>query len=130
MELLAWGGAVAFMALTLLFPGLMQYGFLTALVYCALWTWVVVSSKERPRTLWRYIAEWILSLICILLFFLFAKGNVDIPFFFAKVWMFFNMPFMPSMLDFSWLYYVICIFILILCSYQLVRNHRINKEWW
>ena len=128
MEVVAWALSlgVLFVSLLILNDNSTAAIVFTTLSNLTIWIWAINNHKDQPRHLWRYLVEWVLGAGVALLYF---NGSNFLPGFIENIWFWCNVPFF-MLYGHTWIYYGICIVMIGLAAFQLIRNHKINKEWW
>lgn len=128
MEIFIWGGAIGLYAIgyMLFLPSMKWLSFGIVFLYVLSWFYLIHRKNDDPKRLWRYIAEWILGLS---LSFLYIGRVGWVPSLIKDTWLWCNAPFLP-LFNTLWMYHGICLVMLGISTFYLIRNHKINKEWW
>lgn len=128
MEFFIWGIVISAGLFVLFLPGdLMEvYLYLLCVFAAFLWFRLIYRNRTNPRLLWRYLLEWAITLIIYITPFSWLPAAVQ------TTWWFANLPFFAvwTLLPNELIYSVVCLIMIGVCGFCLIRNHKIKKEWW
>lgn len=128
MEFFIWGIVISAGLLGLFLPGdfMEVYLYLLCVFAAFLWLRLIYHNRTKPRLLWRYLVEWAIILILYISPFSWLPAAVQ------TIWWFANLPFFAvwTLLPSEWVYPIVCLTMIGSCGFCLIRNHKINKEWW